>query len=189
MRSPSASTTAGGRFGMNLTRLPGFERSSAPDLINVATGESLSPTSASFTSRRRTPTRSDSSVIVDLVDLERGGRTHGRTHRVDDRAEPSAGGALEISTSFGAFGSLDLTGKPAKRREGNTEAEAGRVHCGPDDLVGVLPHVTNSGLDHGARAEHRCRSDYQRRFRTATTRIHDAAVDATTQVSAESRQR
>ena len=43
---------------MNLTRLPGFERSSAPDLISVATGDSLSPTSAfvaNFTRSYRAP--------------------------------------------------------------------------------------------------------------------------------------
>jgi len=57
-RSPSASTMAGGRLGMNFTRLPGFERSSAPDLTSVATGLSLSPRRASFTSLRRIPTRS-----------------------------------------------------------------------------------------------------------------------------------
>src|SRR5262249_874844 len=89
-----------------------------------------------------------------LVDLDRGRRADGRAHGIDDSAESKSGRYARNLDVLRRLRSPELAGEPAERGDRNTEAKAGRVHRGPDDLIGVLPDVTNCRLKHGARVEH-----------------------------------
>lgn len=103
MRSSSASTSAGGRLGMNLARLPGLERSSAPDWMSAATGESLLPSSLSDTSLSVTAKRSSCAPRPTSSTRIAAAKRMGVP--IADTLAPIliAGGCASTTTSFGAF--------------------------------------------------------------------------------------
>ena len=93
---------------------------------------------------------------VDLVDLDRRARAHGRPHRVDRQADADG---WRRAADVDVLGSL--AGQPrrrrevAQRRDGHAEPKAGRVDRGLHQLVGVSSDVVDGGVQELSGIEHR----------------------------------
>ena len=123
IRLSLASMRNGGRWGRCCTRLPGFDRSRAPDLMSMATGESDSPLSFRETCSRRSLDPQLFAGHHHAFDIDHGRGSDRRRHQVNGGREPNAGWYGIDLHVLGLTRLAHLLAQPAKGDDRHTEAE------------------------------------------------------------------